>query len=102
MCSGVAQTPEVTVTFPDAPTGHTFYRATVSLSSPGCPRSHHLTTADELVATLLPKEGLRVSIAKDSKSATACQAGLRVIIRPRTLTCHHSYNPHLGFGTQVI
>lgn len=83
----------MTVTFPDAPTGHTFHRDTFSLSSPGCPRTHHLTTAS--VATLLPKEGLRVS--KDSKSATACQAGLRVSLRPRAPTWH----PCLGSGTQV-
>lgn len=38
MCSRIAQTPEVTVAFPDTPTGHTSHRATVSLSSPGCPR----------------------------------------------------------------
>lgn len=97
MCPGEAQTPEVTVAFPDTPTGHTSHRATVSLSSPGCPRTHHLTTADKLLATLLPQEGLSVSIAKDSKSATACQASLG----PRLLTWYPSYNPHLGSGTQA-
>lgn len=32
MCLGEAQTPEVTVAFPDTPIGHTFHRATYSVA----------------------------------------------------------------------